>query len=112
MRLEVALVVGAVTLAMASGNFAQSAKGEPRQSMAANGQAPAVAAARGGERPKLVVMIVVDQMRGDYVDKFLGQWSGGLRRLVREGAWFRDAAYPYAATETRSEERRVGKECR
>jgi predicted AlkP superfamily pyrophosphatase or phosphodiesterase len=100
MRLEVALVAGAVTLAMVSGNFAQSAKGEPRQSMAANGQAPAVAAARGGERPKLVVMIVVDQMRGDYVDKFLGQWSGGLRRLVREGAWFRDAAYPYAATET------------
>ncbi len=51
-------------------------------------------------RPKLVVMIVVDQMRGDYVDKFRGQWSGGLKRLVEEGAWFRAAAYPYAATET------------
>jgi len=46
------------------------------------------------------VLIVVDQMRGDYVDKFQGQWSGGLKRLVREGAWFRNAAYPYAATET------------
>jgi predicted AlkP superfamily pyrophosphatase or phosphodiesterase len=53
-----------------------------------------------GDRPKLVVLIVVDQMRGDYVDKFRGQWSGGLRRLIDEGAWFRDAAYPYAATET------------
>lgn len=51
-------------------------------------------------RPKLVVMVVVDQMRGDYVDKFQFQWSGGLKRLVREGAWFHDAAYPYAATET------------
>ena len=51
-------------------------------------------------RPKLVVMIVVDQMRGDYVDKFRGEWSGGLKRLLNEGAWFRDAAYPYAATET------------
>ena len=51
-------------------------------------------------RPKLVVMIVVDQMRADYVDKFRGQWSGGLKRLLNEGAWFRDAAYPYAATET------------
>src|SRR6202521_537720 len=51
-------------------------------------------------RPKLVVLLVVDQMRGDYVDKFLGQWTGGLKRLVEEGAWFRDAAYPYAATET------------
>jgi len=26
-------------------------------------------------------MIVVDQMRGDYVDKFGGQWTGGLKRL-------------------------------
>ena len=51
-------------------------------------------------KPKLVVLLVVDQMRGDYVDKFRGQWSGGLRRLIEEGAWFRDAAYPYAATET------------
>src|SRR5450755_991251 len=51
-------------------------------------------------RPKLVVLLVVDQMRGDYVDKFRANWTGGLNRLVEEGAWFRDAAYPYAATET------------
>ena len=51
-------------------------------------------------RPKLIVLLVVDQMRADYVDKFLGQWTGGLRRLVDEGAWFHDAAYPYAATAT------------
>jgi predicted AlkP superfamily pyrophosphatase or phosphodiesterase len=47
-----------------------------------------------------VVLLVVDQMRGDYVDKFLPQWTEGLRRLVEEGAWFRDAAYPYADTAT------------
>jgi predicted AlkP superfamily pyrophosphatase or phosphodiesterase len=51
-------------------------------------------------KPKLVVLLIVDQMRGDYVDKFQAQWTGGLKRLVHEGAWFRDAAYPYAATET------------
>jgi predicted AlkP superfamily pyrophosphatase or phosphodiesterase len=51
-------------------------------------------------RPKLVVLLVVDQMRGDYVDKFRSQWTGGLKRLLDEGAWFRQAAYPYAATET------------
>ena len=62
--------------------------------------APKTAARNSVQRPKLVVMIVVDQMRADYVDKFRGQWSGGLKRLVEEGAWFRDAAYPYAATET------------
>jgi len=65
-------------------------------------QVPAVRAAvqTTPTRPKLVVMLVVDQMRADYVDKFRGQWTGGLQRLVEEGAWFRDAAYPYAATET------------
>lgn len=51
-------------------------------------------------RPKLVVILVVDQMRGDYIDKFQHQWTGGLKRLINEGAWFHDAAYPYAATET------------
>ena len=60
----------------------------------------ATAVAKAPPRAKLVVMLVVDQMRGDYVDKFRGQWTGGLNRLVEEGAWFRDAAYPYAATET------------
>jgi predicted AlkP superfamily pyrophosphatase or phosphodiesterase len=39
-------------------------------------------------------------MRGDYIDKFQHQWTGGLKRLVNEGAWFREAAYPYGATET------------
>ena len=51
-------------------------------------------------RPKLIVLLVVDQMRADYFEKFRGQWTGGLKRLVEEGAWFRDAAYPYATTET------------
>jgi predicted AlkP superfamily pyrophosphatase or phosphodiesterase len=59
-----------------------------------------LAPAASPARPKLVVLIVVDQMRGDYVDKFRGQWTGGLQRLLREGAWYREAAYPYAATET------------
>src|SRR5258708_16489557 len=48
---------------------------------------------RAAPKPKLVVLLVVDQMRGDYVDKFLGQWTGRLNRLSQEGAWFPDAAY-------------------
>src|ERR1700676_666088 len=57
-------------------------------------------AVRDSSKPKLVVILVVDQMRGDYVDKFQHQWTGGLKRLVNEGAWFHEAAYPYASTET------------
>jgi predicted AlkP superfamily pyrophosphatase or phosphodiesterase len=61
---------------------------------------PATKTAKTIVKPRLVVLLVVDQMRADYVDKFRGQWTGGLKRLIEEGAWFRDAAYPYAATET------------
>ncbi len=63
-------------------------------------QALKAAGTKAMARPKLVVMLVVDQMRADYVDKFQSQWTGGLKRLVEQGAWFRNAAYPYAATET------------
>lgn len=45
-------------------------------------------------------MIVVDQMRADYVEKFGHQWHGGLRRLIDNGAWFQNAVYPYAYTVT------------
>jgi predicted AlkP superfamily pyrophosphatase or phosphodiesterase len=50
--------------------------------------------------PKLAVIIVVDQMRADYVDRFNGEWTGGLRRMVTQGAWFQQAAYPYLTTVT------------
>lgn len=50
--------------------------------------------------PKLIVLISIDQMRGDYIDKFQHQWSKGLKRLITEGAWFRQADYPYYNTVT------------
>jgi len=50
--------------------------------------------------PKLVVVIVVDQMRGDYLERYGHQWTQGLRRLMDQGAWFRQAAYPYMNTIT------------
>jgi len=53
-----------------------------------------------GAPPKLVVILVVDQMRADYIDRFQGNWSRGLNRLVKDGAWFRKAAYPYLQTVT------------
>ncbi len=50
--------------------------------------------------PKLAVIIVVDQMRADFVDRFSGEWTGGLKRMVAQGAWFQQAAYPYLTTVT------------
>jgi len=51
-------------------------------------------------KPKLVVLLSVDQMRGDYIDKYRHQWTKGLHRMTTEGAWFRDANYPYYTTVT------------
>jgi predicted AlkP superfamily pyrophosphatase or phosphodiesterase len=50
--------------------------------------------------PKLAVVIVVDQMRADYVDRFNGEWTGGLKRMATQGAWYQQAAYPYLTTVT------------
>jgi predicted AlkP superfamily pyrophosphatase or phosphodiesterase len=47
-----------------------------------------------------VVVLVVDQMRADYIDRYQHQWHAGLTRLLRDGAWFRQAAYPYLGTMT------------
>ena len=46
------------------------------------------------------MILVVDQFRGDYVDKYGHQWRHGLRRLFDEGAYYTEAAYRYASTTT------------
>jgi predicted AlkP superfamily pyrophosphatase or phosphodiesterase len=42
----------------------------------------------------------VDQLRGDYLDRFGPQLNGGLARLTRGGAWFSNAHHDHAITET------------
>lgn len=67
-----------------------------------------VSAQRGGraarvaraEPPRLIVLLVVDQMRADYVDRFKGAWTGGLHQLLTQGAHFLNAAYPFLGTYT------------
>lgn len=52
-------------------------------------------------RPKLVVGIVVDQMRADYLDRFAAKYTaGGFKRLMGEGFNCRNHHYPYALTVT------------
>jgi predicted AlkP superfamily pyrophosphatase or phosphodiesterase len=62
--------------------------------------APVAAPAAPAAKPKLVVLLAVDQMRADYVDWYGGNWKGGLRRLFDKGAHFRNARYPYLTTIT------------
>jgi predicted AlkP superfamily pyrophosphatase or phosphodiesterase len=50
--------------------------------------------------PRLAVVIVVDQMRYDYLVRFAGLFTGGFAKLLREGAVFTNAHHDHAGTET------------
>ncbi len=63
--------------------------------------APAVSrVAAQSAPPTLVVLITVDQLRPDYLDTWSSQFTGGLARLLRQGAFFRNATHDHATTET------------
>lgn len=67
---------------------------------AACASAPAARETPQRRRPPLVVILVVDQMRAQYLEDYGDRLTGGLKRLMTEGAWFRQAAYPYLNTVT------------
>ncbi len=54
----------------------------------------------GAGRPTLLVLVVVDQMRAEYLTRYSTPWTGGLRRLVDEGARYEQTFYPYLNTVT------------
>ena len=62
--------------------------------------APAHASAYNGH-PKLIIVIVIDQFRGDYLERYRDQFGeGGFRLFLDHGAYFADCNYNYANTRT------------
>ena len=57
-------------------------------------------AAAPRKQPKLVLMIVVDQFRYDYLTRFRADYNSGLARLLDHGAVFTDARYDHYPTVT------------
>jgi predicted AlkP superfamily pyrophosphatase or phosphodiesterase len=55
-----------------------------------SGSTPA-AAAVPREAPRLVLLVAVDQMRHDYLPRFADAFTGGFRRIARDGAVFTNA---------------------
>jgi arylsulfatase A-like enzyme len=51
-------------------------------------------------KPKLVVAIVIDQFRYDYLTRFGAEYNGGLALLLRRGAVFTNARYQHFPTVT------------
>ncbi len=54
----------------------------------------------GAERPRLVVLLVVDQMRADYLERFDSQWKFGFRQILDNGAVFKNAHHRHSVTIT------------
>jgi predicted AlkP superfamily pyrophosphatase or phosphodiesterase len=51
--------------------------------------------------PRLVVIVVIDQFRGDMLERYRSELKGrGFRLFLNEGAWFPDCYYNYANTKT------------
>lgn len=65
--------------------------------LAVAGQNPQGAAP---QPPRLIVAIIVDQFRYDYLPRFRSSYTGGIARLLEEGAVFTDAHYIHAPTLT------------
>ena len=59
--------------------------------LGAQGQTPTpaptpAASPRPANAPRLLVVLVLDQFRADYIEMYGRQWTKGLRRLVDKGA--------------------------
>ena len=52
--------------------------------------------------PKLVIELVIDQFRGDYLDRYRDSFTtpNGFNLFLRKGAYFSNCYYDYANTET------------
>ena len=65
---------------------------------------PLIAAVPGSAyagHPKLVVVIVIDQFRGDYLDRYRADFvQGGFNLFLEHGAVFTNCNYDYASTRT------------
>ena len=61
---------------------------------------PALGSAYNGH-PRLIVVIVIDQFRADYLERFRDQYGeSGFRTFLDKGAYFTNCFYDYANTST------------
>lgn len=62
---------------------------------------PLFSLSQNNHKPKLVVGIVVDQMRNDFIYRYWDMYgNGGFKRLVNDGFYFKNAHYNYIPTFT------------
>src|SRR5882757_3388867 len=52
------------------------------------------------KKPKLILAVVVDQFRYDYLLRFRDDYTGGFKRILEQGAVFDDAHHIHFPTVT------------
>ncbi len=63
--------------------------------------APRAGATAYDAHPKLVILLVIDQFRADYLQRYRSEFKGrGFRLFLDKGAYFPDCYYGYANTKT------------
>jgi arylsulfatase A-like enzyme len=63
--------------------------------------APLALASAYDGHPRLVVILVIDQFRADYLERYRADFKGrGFRLFLDKGAYFEDCYYDYANTKT------------
>jgi len=64
--------------------------------------APAARAQAYNATPKLAVILVIDQFRGDYLDRYRGDFktTNGFNLFLKKGAYFNSCYFDYANTKT------------
>jgi hypothetical protein len=64
--------------------------------------APVAHASAYDAKPRLVVVLVLDQFRGDYLDRYRSDFKtpNGFNLFLKQGAYFPNCYYDYANTET------------
>src|SRR5882672_570114 len=87
-------IIGVLLLALAAA-LPLSSDAQRQTSPRGNGARGAIS------KPKLILVIVVDQFRYDYLERFGDLFgSGGFKRLLNQGALFTNANYDYVPTFT------------
>jgi predicted AlkP superfamily pyrophosphatase or phosphodiesterase len=61
---------------------------------------PRLSDAAERKKPKLLLAVVIDQFRYDYLTRFENQYNAGFARMLRKGAVFTDAHYIHFPTVT------------
>ncbi len=100
----VAVILG--WLAAPTSSFAQdpplqATKRTTRAAAKADAAAATVPPSAYNARPKLAIIVVIDQFREDYLERYRADFKGrGFKLFLDKGAYFPDCYYDYANTKT------------